>query len=44
MVVVIGAVDKWIVLQNGERLRYMIHNNEPVEILETLWISYPHRK
>jgi hypothetical protein len=43
MVVVIGAVDKWIVLQNGERFRYMIHDNEPEEVFETLWISYPQR-
>jgi hypothetical protein len=43
MVVVIGAVDKWIVLQNGERFRHVIHDNEPEEVLETLWVTCPHR-
>ncbi len=44
IVVVIGAVDKWIDPQNGERFLYEIHDNEPIERLEAMGISYPHRR
>ena len=44
IVVVIGMVDKWIGSQNGESFRYEIHENEPVEILKAMWVTYPHGK